>query len=109
MKRSLLDITQKISRKVSKTTLIPKNLTDSTYSIWEATNWRFVAVLREIELRETQDRLSVFINTQAISARDYVVEFTSTGLQIKFIKSNFQFELDRTDYIEIKGDIETYA
>ncbi len=109
MKRSLLDITQKISRKVSKTTLIPKNLTDSTYSIWEATNWRFVAVLREIELRETQDRLSVFINTQAISARDYIIESTPTGLQIKFIKSNFQFELDRTDYIEIKGDIETYA
>ncbi len=37
MKRSLLDITQKISRKVSKVILTPKNLTDSTYWIWEAT------------------------------------------------------------------------
>ncbi len=109
MKRSLLDITQKISRKVSKTLLIPKNLTDSTYSIWEATNWRFVTILREIELRETQDRISVYINTQAVNARDYIVESTPTGLQIKFIKSNFEYQLDSEDYIEIKGDIETYA
>ena len=109
MKRSLLDITQKISRKVSKVILTPKNLTDSTYWIWEATNWRFVDILREVELRETQDRVSVYINTQAISARDYIVESTSTGLQFKFIKSNFEFQLDETDYIEIKGDIEQYA
>ncbi len=109
MKRSLLDITQKISRKVSKVILTPKNLTDSTYWIWEATNWRFVDILREVELRETQDRVSVYINTQAISARDYIVESTPTGLQFKFIKSNFEFQLDETDYIEVKGDIETYA
>ncbi len=109
MKRSLLDITQKISRKVSKVILTPKNLTDSTYWIWEATNWKFVDILREIELRETQDRVSVYINTQAISARDYIVESTTTGLQFKFIKSNFEFQLDETDYIEVKGDIETYA
>ncbi len=109
MKRSLLDITQKISRKVSKVILTPKNLTDSTYWIWEATNWKFVDILREIELRETQDRVSVYINTQAISARDYIIESTTTGLQFKFIKSNFEFQLDETDYIEVKGDIETYA
>lgn len=109
MKRTLLDITQKISRKVEKTILIPKNLNDSTYWIYEATNWKFVDILREIEFRETQDRLLVYINTQSISARDYIVERTSTGLQFKFIKSNFEFELDENDYIEIKGDIEKYA
>ncbi len=109
MKRSLLDITQKISRKVRKVILTPKNLTDSTYWIWEATNWRFVDILREVELRETQDRVSVYINTQAISARDYIVESTPTGLQFKFIKSNFEFQLEESDYIEVKGDIETYA
>jgi hypothetical protein len=109
MKRSLLDITQKISRKVSKVILTPKNLTDSTYWIFEATNWKFVNVLREIELRETQDRVSVYINTQMVNARDYIVESTPTGLQFKFIKSNFEFQLDETDYIEVKGDIERYA
>ena len=51
----------------------------------------------------------VYINTQNISARDYIVETTPNGLHIKFIKSNFEFQLDETDYIEIKGDIEQYA
>ncbi len=109
MKRSLLDITQKISRKVDRAILVPKDLTNSTYSIWEATGWRFVDILREIEYRTTQDRLQVYINTQAISARDYIVEEGGSGLLIKFIKSNFEFNLDDDDYIEVKGDIEQYA
>jgi hypothetical protein len=109
MKRSLLDITQKISRNPGKVVLTPKDLTNSTYSIWEATGWRFVDILREIEYRTTQDRLQVYINTQAISARDYIVEEGGSGLLIKFIKSNFEFNLDDDDYIEVKGDIEQYA
>mgnify|MGYP006921425235 CR=1 FL=1 len=109
MKRTLLDITQKISRKVNRTILTPKNLNDSTYFIWEARGWKFVEILREIELRETQDRISVYINTQSISAKDYIVESSGTGLLIKFIKNNFQFDLEFDDYIEIKGDIEQYA
>jgi hypothetical protein len=109
MKRSLLDITQKISRNPGKVVLSPNNLTDSTYFIFEASGWRFVSILREIQYRTTQDRLKVFINTQAISARDYIVEENGNGLLIKFIKSNFEFELDNDDYIEIVGDIEKYA
>ena len=109
MKRSLLDITQKISRKPGKTNLTPKDLTNSTYWIFEATGWRFVSILREIEYRTTQDRLKIYINTQSISARDYIVEEGGSGLLIKFIKSNFEFNLDNNDYIEIKGDIEQYA
>jgi len=109
MKRSLLDITQKISRNPGKTNLTPKDLTNSTYWIYEATGWRFVDILREIEYRTTQDRLQVYINTQAISARDYIVEEGGSGLLIKFIKSNFEFNLDDDDYIEVKGDIEQYA
>ena len=109
MKRSLLDITQKISRNPGKTNLTPKDLTNSTYWIFEATGWRFVGILREIEYRTTQDRLKIYINTQSISARDYVVEEGASGLLIKFIKSQFQFNLDNTDYIQIEGDIEQYA
>ena len=109
MKRSLLDITQKISRKVNKTILSPKNLNDSTYYIFEAKGWRFVEILREIEYRTTQDRLSVYINTQGISARDYIVIESGNGLEFKFIKNNFEYELDSDDFIEIKGDIERYA
>jgi hypothetical protein len=109
MKRSLLDITQKISRNPGKTNLTPKDLTNSTYWIFEATGWRFVDILREIEYRTTQDRLQVYINTQSINARDYIVEEGGSGLLIKFIKSNFEFNLDDDDYIEVKGDIEQYA
>ena len=109
MKRSLLDITQKISRNPGKAVLTPKDLTNATHFIFEATGWRFVDILREIEYRTTQDRLQVYINTQAISARDYIVEEGGSGLLIKFIKSQFQFNLDDDDYIEVKGDIEQYA
>ena len=109
MKRSLLDITQKISRNPGKAVLTSKDLTNSTYWIFEATGWRFVDILREIQYRTTQDRLQVYINTQSISARDYIVEEGGSGLLIKFIKSNFEFELDNSDYIEIVGDIEQYA
>ena len=109
MKRSLLDITQKISRNPGKTNLTPKDLTNSTYWIFEATGWRFVSILREIEYRTTHDRLQVYINTQAISGTDYIVEEGGNGLLVKFIKSRFEFTLDNADYIEIKGDIENYA
>ena len=109
MKRSLLDITQKISRNPGKAVLTPKDLTNATHFIFEATGWRFVDILREIEYRTTQDRLQVYINTQSISARDYIVEEGGSGLLIKFIKSNFEFNLDDDDYIQIEGDIEQYA
>lgn len=109
MKRTLLDITKKINRTPIKAVLTPKDLNHATYWIFEATNYRFVSVLREMEIRETQDRITTYINTQNISARDYIVEESSSGLLVKFIKNNFEYQLDNNDYIEIKGDIERYA
>jgi hypothetical protein len=109
MKRSLLDITQKMFRKPGNVILIPKDLSHPNYWIFEATGWRFVDILREIELRETQDRLRVYINTQNISAKDYIVEQGGTGLLVKFKRDNFEYQLDSQDFIEIKGDIERYA
>jgi hypothetical protein len=115
MKRSILYITQTISRKPGNAILTPYNLTDSTYWIFEAKGWRFKSILREIEFRETQDRLNIHINTQNISPKDYIAEDGPTGLLIKFIKSNFEMyfmngeSLDSGDFIEIKGDIEKYA
>ena len=109
MKRSLLDITQKISRNPGKTNLIPKDLTNSTYWIYEAKGWKFVDILRELQFRTTQDRLKIYVNTQSISARDYIVEESGNSLLIKFIKSHFEFDMDDNDYIQIEGDIEQYA
>ena len=94
MKRTLLDITQKISRNPKSISLIPKDLTDSTYWIYEATGYKFVDVLREIEYRITQDRISVYINTQSISPRDYVIEMGKSGLLFKFIRNRFAYNLD---------------
>lgn len=109
MKRTILDITQKISRKPNNVQLIPKDLNNPIYWIYEARGWKFVELLREIEYRTTQDRLRVVVNTQFISAEDYIIEQISEGLIIKFIKNNFEFTLDDDDYIEINGDIEQYA
>ena len=109
MKRNLLDITQKISRNPGKTNLIPKDLINSTYWIYEAKGWRFVDILRELQFRTTQDRLKIYVNTQSISARDNIVEESGNGLLIKFIKSHFEFDMDDNDYIQIEGDIEQYA
>ena len=109
MKRTLLDITNQISRDTSLTILSPYNLEDSTYSIWIAKGWRFRDILREVEYRKTQDRLRVLINTQHINSRDFLVETISDGILIKFIKSNFEYVLDTLDEIVITGDIEKYA
>jgi hypothetical protein len=109
MKRTLLDITQKLFRKPGNAILTPKDLNDSTYWIFEATGWRFVDILREIEYRSEQDRLRVYINTQNISGIDYITEQGPTGLLVKFIKNKFEYNLDSADFIEIKGDIERYA
>ena len=109
MKRSLADITQKLFRKPTMAVLIPKDLNHPTYWIYEAPKHRLVNILREIELRESQDRILVMVNTQGISPRDYIVEETGNGLLIKFIKDRFEFELDDNDYVEIHGDIEKYA
>lgn len=109
MKRTILDITQKINRKFNTASLTPINLNDSTYWIWRATGWKFVDVLREIEYRTTQTRFDVKINTQNIDKSDYIIEDGGDGITIKFIKSNFEYELDSEDFIEIRGDIEYYA
>jgi hypothetical protein len=109
MKRTLTDITQKLFRKPIMAVLIPKDLNHSDYWIYEAPNYRLVNILREIELRDSQDRLLVMVNTQGITPRDYIVEEGGNGLLIKFIKSHFEYTLDDDDYIEIHGDIEKYA
>jgi hypothetical protein len=109
MKRTLLDITQKMFRKPGNVILTAKDLNDSTYWIFEARGWRFVDVLREIEYRTEQDRVRIYINTQTISAKDYIIETVPDGLLFKFIKNRFEYSLDSLDFIEVKGDIEQYA
>ena len=109
MKRSLLDITQKLSRKIYSVKIEPYDLSNQNYWIYEAKGWKFVSVLREIQIPQNNDKLFVTINTQYISPKDYLVEEKNGSVFVKFKKSNFPYTLDSEDYIEIKGDIEPYA
>ena len=109
MKRTFLDIVKKISLDTQRVKLTPKDLTHPEYFIYEAKGWRFVEILREVEYRINQDRLDTKVNSQSIEPRDYVYEQGISGILVKFKKSNFEFNLDDDDYIEIKGDIEKYA
>jgi len=109
MKRTFLDIVKKISIDIKRVKLIPKDLTHPEYFIYEATGWKFIDILREVEYRVTQDRLDIKVNSQSVEPRDYVYEQGINGILVKFKKSNFEFNLDDDDYIEIKGDIEQYA
>ena len=109
MKRTLLDIVKKISIDIKRVKLIPKDLTHPDYWIYEATGWKFVDILREVEYRTNLDRLDAKINSQSVEPKDYVYEQGIDGILVKFKKTNFEFALDDDDYIEIKGDIEQYA
>lgn len=109
MKRNLLDITNVLSRNISKVKLEAYNLNDTNYFIFIAKNWRFAEMLKELTIRSAENRLTITINTQYISSKDYITETSSEGLLIKFKKSNFSYILDSEDYIEIIGDLENYA
>jgi hypothetical protein len=109
MKRTLLDITNTLSRNLQRVVLKPYNLNDSNYFIFIAENWRFAESLIELPNRNPENRLTININTQYISSVDYITEISNTGLLIKFKKSNFPYILDSDDYIEIIGDLENYG
>lgn len=109
MKNNILDITQKLCRKIYSVSLDVYDLNHSTYFIFVAKNWRFAQMSNDLQIRNVQDRLFVTINTQYISPRDYITEQSSDGLLIKFIKSNFPYNLEDSDTIQIIGDLESYA
>jgi hypothetical protein len=109
MKRTLLDITNTLSRTPQKITLEPYNLYDSNYYIFLARNYRYAEFLPEFNFSNTKDRLHVNINSQYISTKDFETEISNDGLLFKFIKNNFAYSLDENDYIEVIGSLENYA
>lgn len=109
MKNNLLDITQNLCRKVYSVYLDVYDLEDTNYFIFVAKNWRYTQLTNELEIRKTQDRLFITINSQYISPRDYLTEQGDSGLLIKFKKSNFPYTIDGSDIIQIIGDLESYA
>lgn len=87
--------------------LVPENMTHGLYWIWKLEN----AKMKDLEsflrpYRKEHARFDIFINGQYILERDYIKEQVNNDLHIKFIKSNFQFNLTSGDDIKIEGDIE---
>jgi hypothetical protein len=109
MKRDFVNIVKSVSTDVRRTILTPYDLSNIDYWIFEARGWKFKDILREIEIRSTQRRIDVIINTQTIGAADFIVEESRGAIRVKFIKSKFAYDLDELDHIEIIGDIEPYA
>lgn len=89
--------------------LVPHNLAHPLYWIWKLEN----AKLKDLninlrEYRREHARFDIFINSQYILERDYILEQSGNDLLIKFIKVNFinAYNLEVSDNIKIKGDID---
>lgn len=88
-------------------TLTPMDMNHSLYWIWVATNTK----LKDLEsflrpLRREHARFDIFINGQYISEKDYEMEGYNADILVKFKKANFDYTLDETDNIVMKGDFE---
>lgn len=89
--------------------LIPHNLEHPLYYIWKLPNGKLKdlnSFLRPV--RKEHARFDIFINSQYILEKDYILEQSGKDLNIKFIKLNFvnAYDLDINDIIKIKGDID---
>jgi hypothetical protein len=85
--------------------LSPYDLLHSLYWIWILQN----SVINDLptHLRKNikeHARFDVFINGQFIGPKDYIVEQFGKDIIVKFKRSNFQYDLERTDSIKISGD-----
>lgn len=67
------------------------------------------------ELRKHSARFDIFINGLFIANNDYIIEEINNDLYLKFKKSNFPavdrfgnpYDIEDTDEVKIKGDVET--
>jgi hypothetical protein len=85
--------------------LAPYDLLHSLYWIWILQN----SVINDLptHLRKNikeHARFDVFINGQFIGPKDYIVEQFGKDIIVKFKRSNFQYDLERTDSIKMSGD-----
>ena len=88
-------------------TLTPMDMNNSLYWIWVATNTK----LKDLEsflrpLRREHARFDIFINGRYISEKDYEMEGYNADILVKFKKANFDWIIDETDNIVMKGDFE---
>ena len=87
------------------------------YWIYKIENVRVKTLYSKlVDLRKPSARFDVFINGLFISENDYVFETIGNDFYVKFIKEKFPqfdrfgnpYQLDETDEIKIKGDVEEF-
>ena len=97
--------------------LEPFDLTHPFYWIFKKDNLRVKTLYKTLRhLRKDGARFDVFINGLFISENDYVFETIGNDFYVKFIKEKFPqfdrfgnpYQLDETDEIKIKGDVEEF-
>ena len=95
--------------------LQPYNLQHSLYWVFKKENVRSKDLkFNLIEIRPYDARYDIFINGLFISSRDYILEHENNDIYIKFKRSNFPpldrfgnvYEIESSDVVKIKGDIE---
>lgn len=95
--------------------LSPFDLNHPTYWIFKKDGIRLKTLNPTFEpLRSNDGRYDVFINGLFIARRDYILEHENNDIYIKFKRSNFptfdrfggKYEIEESDEVKIKGDIE---
>ena len=96
--------------------LQPYNLQHSLYWVFKKENVRSKDLkFNLIEIRPYDARYNIFINGLFISSRDYILEHENNDIYIKFKRSNVPpldrfgnvYEIESSDVVRIKGDIES--
>lgn len=96
--------------------LAPYDLANPAYWIFKKENVRLKDLkFNLIEIRPYDARYDIFINGLFISSRDYILEHQNNDIYIKFKRSNFPpldrfgnvYEIETSDVVRIKGDIES--
>jgi hypothetical protein len=101
--------------------LFSHDLEHPYYWIYKVENVRVKSIFSKLEpLRLFSARFDVFINGLFIANVDYIYDQIGNDFYIKFIRNNFPpvvlnsgvpgtpYELDETDEVKIKGDIEKF-
>ena len=101
--------------------LVAHDLQHPYYWIYKVENVRVKSIFSKLEpLRLFSSRFDVFINGLFIADVDYIYDQIGNDFYIKFIRNNFPpvvlnsgvpgtpYELDETDEVKIKGDIEKF-
>ena len=102
-------------KKILKQVHAPNEYTLSVHDLNHPRYWIFKIIggkLSDLDLklrtfRNEHARFDIFINGQYILEKDYIFEQVGKDFHIKFLKSNFPYELNSDDIIKLEGDVET--